>query len=377
MGRYGDGIGSAAELDVAVDRAVSQALAPLHGRAPDLAVVFASGPDAEVAGARALDLTGARATLGCTAEGVVGGGVGLEGVSAVSVFVAELPGARLRTFHLEVLPYEDAAAVVGLPEPRDGDDLVLVLADPFSFPVDGFLQQVARVLPGVPVAGALAHGPAGPGSTRLWVDGRTVGRGAVGLVAAGTGARVVVSQGSRPVGPEMLVTAAHGNVVQGLALEPARDKVQAVLADLPPADQALASRGLYLGLAAAEGQDDPEYLVRAVVSATGDGLVVAHPVRVGQTARLHVRDADAADADLREVLGRVDHRGAGALLLTCRGRGGGAFGPSYGGASHDALVVRDALGADAVAGLFTAGEIGPVGDRSWLHGFTAAVVVLP
>lgn len=379
MGHFGDGIGTAADLGTAVEAAVAQALAPLHGRTPDLALVFVSGPEADAAGERALALTGARATLGCTAEGVVGGGVGVQDVSAVSVWVAELPGATLRTFHLEVLPADGAAAVVGLPEPHPGDDVMIVFLDPFSFPVDGFLQQVARVHPGVPVAGALAHGAAGPGSTRLWVDGRTVGRGAVGLVAAGSGARAVVSQGSRPVGPEMLVTEAHGNVVRGLSLELARDKVQAVLVDLPPGDQALASRGLYLGLAAKEGADEPEYLVRAVVGVDEDGfgLVVAHPVEVGQTARLHVRDADAADADLREVLGRIAAPGSGALLMSCRGRGGSAFGPSYGGSSHDALAVREALGADAVGGLFTAGEIGPVGGRSWLHGFTASVVVFP
>jgi small ligand-binding sensory domain FIST len=318
-------------------------------------------------------------TLGCTAEGVVGGGVGVQDVSAVSVWVAELPGATLRPFHLEVLPVEGAAAVVGVPEHRPDDDVMIVLVDPFSFPVDGFLQQVTRVLPGVPVTGALAHGAAGPGSTRLWVDGRAVGRGAVGVLTSGSGARAVVSQGCRPVGPEMVVTEAAGNVVRGLSLERARDKVQSVLVDLPPGDQALASRGLYLGLAAAEGKDEPEYLVRSVVGvdADGSGLVMAHPVEVGQTARLHVRDADAADADLRTALARVRAPGSGALVLSCRGRGGGLFGPSYGGSSHDAQAVREALGADAVGGMFTAGEIGPVGERSWLHGSTASVVVFP
>jgi len=377
MGRYGDGIGTTADLGAAVETAVAQALAPLGGRTPDLALAFVSGQDAEAAGARALALTGARSTLGCTAEGVVGGGVGVQDVSAVSVWVAELPGARLRTFHLEVLPADGAAAVVGLPEPQEGDDVMLVLVDPFSFPVDGFLAQVAALFPDLPVAGALAHGPAGPGSTRLWLDGRTVARGAVGVLGSGTGARAVVSQGSRAVGPEMLVTEAVGNVVGALSLERARDKVQSVLVDLPPGDQALASRGLYLGLAAKEGEDEPEYLVRTVVGMDGDALVLSHPAEVGQTARLHVRDADAADADLREVLAGAAAPGSGALLMSCRGRGRSAFGPTYGGSSHDALTAREALGADAVGGLFTAGEIGPVGGRSWLHGFTASVVVFP
>ncbi|MEO6203900.1 MAG: hypothetical protein ABIO67_00730, partial [Mycobacteriales bacterium] len=69
--------------------------------------------------------------------------------------------------------------------------------------------------------------------------------------------------------------------------------------------------------------------------------------------------------------------GCGALVFSGRGRGSGLFGPSYGGADHDAVVVRAALAADAVAGCFTSGEIGPVAGRSYLHGFTSSVLVLP
>src|SRR6202008_2575924 len=96
---------------------------------------------------RALALTGARATLGCSAEGVVGGGVGVQGVSAVSVWVGILPGATLRTFHLEVLPVNGAAAVVGLPEELPTDDAMVLLADPYSFPTEGFVEQAAVARP--------------------------------------------------------------------------------------------------------------------------------------------------------------------------------------------------------------------------------------
>ena len=41
----------------------------------------------------------------------------------------------------------------------------------------------------------------------------------------------------------------------------------------------------------------------------------------------------------------------------------------------DASVVADALDTRAVAGMFCAGELGPVGGRSFLHGFTASVLV--
>jgi small ligand-binding sensory domain FIST len=380
MGRYGDGLGVGHDLVQAAETAVAAALAPLGGREPDLALAFVSGPDAAGAGERALALTGARATLGCSAEGVVGGGVGVQGVSAVSVWVAILPGATLRTFHLEVLPVDGAAAVVGLPDGTPGDDAMLLLADPYSFPTEGFVEQAALALPGLPVLGGLAHGESGPGSSRLWVDGRTVGRGAVGVVLSGTGARAALSQGCRAVGPVMTITEAHGNVVLGLAGLPALDKLRDVLSDLAPPDQALASMGLHLGVAADEAEEQPEFLARTIIGTdeARGGLIVADRIAVGQTVRLQVRDADAADLDLKEVLSRQPVGvGGGALIFTCRRRGAGLFGPSYGGVSHDAIVVREALAADAVAGIFAAGEIGPVGARSYLHGLTASMLLLP
>ena len=183
MGRFGDGIGVSSDLVRAAETAVAAALAPLQGRMPDLALVFVSGPDPAEAGERALELTGAAATLGCSAQGVIGGGRGVEDVSAVSVFVGVLPGASLRTFHLEVMPKDGQAAVIGLPEHGGANEEVAVLlADPYSFPVDGFVSRAATALSGLPFVGGVAHGPAGPGSTALWVDGRTVDRGAVGVV---------------------------------------------------------------------------------------------------------------------------------------------------------------------------------------------------
>jgi small ligand-binding sensory domain FIST len=375
-------MGLSSDLVEAAEQAVRAALAPLAGRRPDLAVVFASGADLDAlaaAGERACELSGAVATLGCSAGGVIGGGRGVEDVSAVSVWVGVLPGATLRTFHLEVMPADGGAAVIGLPasEPSS-DEVAVLLTDPYSFPVDGFVSRAATALTGLPFVGGVAHGPAGVGSTRLWVDGRTVDRGAVGVLIDGASARTLVSQGCRPVGPAMTITEADGNVIRGLAGLPAVDKVRAVIAELAPPDQALASSGLQIGIAADEYVEVHEYLVRAILGTEGDGLIVGDLVQAGQTVRLQVRDADAADRDLRDVLARCPGQpGSGALLFSCNGRGSHLFGPSYGGAGHDGALVRQVLAADAVAGFFAGGEIGPVAGRSHLHGFTASVLVFP
>ena len=94
--------------------------------------------------------------------------------------------------------------------------------------------------------------------------------------------------------------------------------------------------------------------------------------------RLHARDARSADEDLRREL-RLraaaigGQRPAGALVFSCNGRGQGMFGAR----DHDANVVQDELSGVPAAGFFAAGEIGPVGGRSFLHGFTATLAVFP
>ena len=382
MARFGDGLATGEDLPAAAEAATAQALEPLGGRVPDLLCVFVSGgtaPDVEEAFRRAGKVSAATASVGCSAAGVIGGGRGVEDAPAVSVFAAVLPEVRIRSFHLEVMRADVGAAVVGMPE-LDGDDVALLLGDPYSFPADGFLTQANLVLPGLPVVGGLASGLRGPGSTRLLVDGRVVERGAVGVLLQGSGVRTLVSQGCRAVGPTMTVTAAAGNVVRELAGVPALRRVEQVLAELMPADQALASAGLHVGLAADEYAEEPDFLVRSILGTEPEtgGLVIGDLVEVGTTLRLQVRDAEAADADLRARLAtyRRDTRDApagGALLFSCNGRGAALFGT----ADHDPALVRSELAALGVAGFFAAGELGPVAGRNSLHAFTASVLAFP
>ncbi len=384
MTRCGDGLAVDADLASAAETATRQALEPLRGRTPDLLFTFVCGPEPDgVADAleRSAVVSGAATALGCSAGGVIGGGRGVEQMSSVSVWAAVLPDVRVRSFHLEVLRSSDAIAVVGMPVQHADDEVAVVLADPYSFPIDAFVEQANDVLPGLKLAGGLASGMHGAGSTRLLVDGRVHDRGAVGVVLGGAvGARSLVSQGCRPIGPAMTVTAAEGNVLLGLAGTPAISKLEEVLAALSPEDQALASRGVHLGLAMDEyvdqhGQGD--FLIRGLVGADSarGGLVVGDLVAPGRTVRFQVRDADTAAADLAAMLDEFRALGhldpvAGALLFTCNGRGAALFAS----ADHDVQAVQRGLGTAGVAGFFAAGEIGPVGGRNHLHGFTASVL---
>ena len=381
--RFGDGLAVGADLSAAAESAVTQALAPLRGQRPDLLCLFVCGDDpamVESAGTRAMEVAGARTTLGCGAGGVIGAGRGVEHEPAVSVFAACLPGVRCTPLHLELVRTPDGAVVVGMPDRRGDDAVAVLLADPFTFPTTDFVKRSHDDLNGLPLIGGVASGPRSGGSARLFLDGHGVPAGAVGVVLGGpVTARPMVSQGCRPFGPSMTVTKAEGNVLLELAGMPALAKLEQIVAGLPARDRPAVVRGLQIGLAMDEYADEHErgdFLIRGVVGADQQqgAIAIADVVDVGRTVRFQVRDASAADEDLRELFIRFRAEAGpvgGALLFSCNGRGKTMF-PS---ADHDVLAVRAGLDTTGVAGFFAAGEIGPVAGRNYLHGFTASILV--
>ncbi len=382
MVRFGDGLSTDPDLVRAAEAAVGAALAPLQGAPPDLLCVFVCDADPDAVGAAglaAMRLAGGGTTLGCSAGGVIADGRGVETSSAVAAWAAVLPGVRRSSFSLGLMRGgDDEVVVTGVPE-REPDDVVAVLlADPYSFPVQGFVESSHHVLGGLPLVGGLATGQRGQGSTRLFLEGQVLEQGAVGVLLGGdVNARTVVSQGCRPIGPTMTVTKAKDNVLLELAGAPAYPKLLEIISALPSEEQGLAARGLHVGVAMdeyAEEHERGDFLIRAVIGADrGSGAVaVGDVIEVGRTVRFQVRDARTADEDLRERLTRfrADGPAEGALLFSCNGRGTTLF-PS---ADHDVLAVRRDLGITGVAGFFAAGEIGPVAGRNHLHGFTASIL---
>ncbi|MDQ3886639.1 MAG: FIST C-terminal domain-containing protein [Actinomycetota bacterium] len=381
MACFGDGLAVGPDLVRAAESAVRQATEPLGGQSPELLCVFVSYEDpaaVEEAGLRAMEIAGAGTTLGCGAGGVIADGRGVEGTGAVAVWAAVLPGARRQSFRLTARQSPEGMLVDGLPERWPDDAVAVLLADPYSFPASEFVESSSEALAGLPLVGGLASGQRGPGSTRLFLDGRVVDQGAVGVVLGGPVAvRTLVSQGCRPIGPTMIVTKASGNVLFELAGMPAYRKLEEIVTALPPDDQALAMRGLHIGIAMdeyAEEHERGDFLIRGVIGADPHrgALAIGNLIEVGQTVRFQVRDADAAHDELQELLTRFRADGPveGALLFSCNGRGAALFSS----ADHDVLALHRGLGITGVAGFFAAGEIGPVAGRNHVHGFTASVL---
>ncbi|HWQ22871.1 MAG TPA: FIST N-terminal domain-containing protein [Gaiellaceae bacterium] len=379
--RIGAGLStSGSALSAAVEAAREARGGGLGPAGVDLAFVFLSPAHLEEAASAAeavREELAPRHLLGCVAEGVVARGRELEEGPGVAVWAAALPDADVELFHAAAVAVDGEVSLVGVPE-LDQPDLVTLLADPFSFPVVPLLDGLNEAYERVPVVGGLAVGGRRPGAQALILDGEVHDRGAVGAVLTGLPVVTCVSQGCRPLGRESVVTSCEGNVVFELAGRPALERLRTEIASLSPEEQALALRGLLAGIVIDENRPEYEvgdFLMRGLLGAdeqTG-ALVLAEEVRVGQTLRFFARDAASADANLRQTLadGVRDARPAGALLFTCNGRGTRMFREP----DHDAGVVGDLLGTQAHAGCFCSGEIGPVGGKAFLHGFTATLAV--
>jgi small ligand-binding sensory domain FIST len=347
------------------------------GPMPELAVLFVTPPHrsalADIAAVVRAVLRPVT-LLGAAAVAVLGARREVEQTPGVALFAARL-GSPAVPVRLVAERAGDGWEISGFPVDVAGIGSMLLVADPFTFPVDALLDQLGKERSGLAVVGGLASAANQPGGNRLLVNDVSYTDGAIGaLLTEDVSAQAVVSQGCRPIGRPYIVTRADGHMIYELGGRPALERLIATLEHLPPADRHLAERGLHCGVVIDETKVEFErgdFLIRGVLGvdrATG-AVAVGDTMPVGSTAQFQVRDAASADEDLHAVLsGRA---ASGALVFTCNGRGRQLFDAP----DHDATVVAELLGTSALAGMFCAGELGPVGGRNAVHGFTASIAI--
>jgi small ligand-binding sensory domain FIST len=178
----------------------------------------------------------------------------------------------------------------------------------------------------------------------------------------------------------MVITRAQENIIQELSGRPPLFHLQQLFQELKPEEQKLFQEGLHVGRVINEYQEKfnrGDFLVRNVLGVDQDSgaLAITDLIRVGQTIQFHVRDASTADEDLHALLqmdrAANEKKPQGALLFTCNGRGKRLFGEPH----HDARTIQQEAGPLPLAGFFAAGELGPVGGKNFIHGFTASVML--
>lgn len=407
--RFGSALSASPETTRAAEL-VAEQCGQAVGQAPEFAAVFFTAHHAEFADEisailrRRLD---PGVLLGVSAQGVIADATELETSPGIALFAGRLPGARLHAFATDDLPAsedtdasrEALAQAVGFgPESR----LSMIFADPFSTPLVRLLPglSAARSSSAPAIVGGLASAGGEPGANALLLNDRVLRSGGVGATFSGNfRVDTILSQGCRPFGPTFVVTKAQRNILFELGGRPALQAISDAVSNLSESERDGLKSGLFVGRVINEykdrfGRDD--FLIRAVVGVDNNrgAVAVAEPqMQVGQTIRLHMRDAATAHEDLSLLLDgqRLYDRPAGIMLITCNNRGRRLFDTP----NHDAgLVSRAFSPADPgeerakpgrpfgasrpsvpLAGFFAAGEIGPIAGQVFLHGQTACAAI--
>jgi small ligand-binding sensory domain FIST len=191
----------------------------------------------------------------------------------------------------------------------------------------------------------------------------------------------VTSQGCTPIGETWTLTKVEQNIIHEIGNRPAYQVLAETFNGLPEEEQKSARGNLFIGLVVNEYLDEfhrGDFLIRNLLGAdpkSGSIAVGALP-RLGQTIQFQRRSAAAATEDMNELLTRTrrnlgDATVYGGCLCSCNGRGQNLFGRP----NHDAQMVQQRLGPMGLAGFFCNGEIGPVGEKNFLHGYTASLAL--
>jgi small ligand-binding sensory domain FIST len=258
----------------------------------------------------------------------------------------------------------------------------LVFADPFHMDAEGWLQNFNEAYAPLPIVGGLATGEGTEPHTQLYHNGEVLENGGVAIAVAGdVTLGSVISQGCTPIGDTWTITRTERNLIHEIGNRPAYQILAETFNSLTPEEQKTTRGNLFVGLVINEYLEEfgrGDFLIRNLLGADPNSGVLAVGAfpRAGQTIQFQRRDAAASTEDITLLLQRAHKQLAGrtlygGCLCSCNGRGHRLFGKP----NHDAAHVQAKLGPMGLAGFFCNGEIGPVGEKSFLHGYTASLAL--
>jgi small ligand-binding sensory domain FIST len=323
---------------------------------------------------------------GCSSTGLIAGANEIEGASGFVLALYSLPGAELKGFRFTQKQVEEASdaaywySATGVERHQTNGWLVFI--DPFHLVAENWLHSWNQAYAPLPALGGLASGVFSDQTTQVYLNGDAFEDGGVAISVGGdVKLASVISQGCTPIGETWTLTRVEHNLIRQIANRPAYAVLAETFQKLPPAEQQKARGNLFIGLVVNEYLEDfhrGDFLVRNLIGGDPNSgvLSVGAMPRAGQTMQFQRRDAAAATEDMNELLARVKTQLAGTViyggcLCCCNGRGQGLFGAP----NHDAEMVQQRLGPFGLTGFFCNGELGPVGEKNFLHGYTASLAL--
>jgi len=323
---------------------------------------------------------------GCSSSALVAGSEELEAAGGLVLALYSLPGATLKAcrFTQEQLDQatEENFWPVEFGVAKDKVNGWLTFIDPYHLDAEVWLRSWNKSYSGVPVYGGMAGGNFPEPATQIYLDGEVFDDGGVAIAVGGDVTLAgVIAQGCTPIGEAWTLTRVEQNLIQHIGNRPAYAVLAETVNQLPAADQQKVRGNLFIGLAVNEYLEEfhrGDFLVRNLIGGDPNSGVIAVGAlpRTGQTIQFQRRDAAAASQDMSDLLDAAKAKLGttpvyGGCLFCCNGRGKNLFGRP----SHDAGMVQEHFGPLGLAGFFCNGEIGPVGDKNFLHSHTAAVAL--
>lgn len=381
-------ISNHAEPKEAVREVIENCLKQMDGKRAHLAFLFISGRyslEWNVFLEELHEKLGPTLVMGCTCEGVIGSDQEYEFLPAMAMILASLPEVEMRPFH--ILPDEISISSPGVywtnktkisPEQ---DPIFVLIGDPFTCDIIKLTSEFNETYPKAPVIGGMASAVPQLKNNKLFINRKVFQHGAIGISLTGNiQIQTIVSQGCRPIGQPMRATKVSRNTIFELDGKPVFDVLSDLYHGLNPDEQALAQNSLFLGKAVDQHRpyfERGDFLIRNIVAfdeGSGGMSIGDTDLQKGQIVQFQLRDAHAAEEDFKILLElnqmmRGSDKPSGALLFSCLGRGAGLFGEN----NHDIRLVKKMTGEYPVAGFFCNGEIGPIGGKTFVHGYTSCL----
>jgi len=323
---------------------------------------------------------------GCSSSNLVANGEEIESASGLVLGLYALPGAKLKGVRFTQTDVEAATEnhfwEIETGVARKNVNGWLTFIDPFHLDAESWLRSWNKDYLACPVYGGLASGNFPEPMAQVYLDGEVYDEGGVAIAVGGEVClKGVISQGCTPIGEAWTLTRVDQNLIRHIGNRPAYTVLSETVQKLSPEDQRKSQGNLFIGLVVNEYLEDfhrGDFLVRNLLGGDPNSgvLAVGALPRMGQTIQFQRRDAVAADEDMNELFARAradlgEAEIYGGCLFSCNGRGKTLFGAP----NHDAAVTQKHFGPTGIAGFFCNGEIGPVGDKNFLHSHTASLAL--
>ena len=392
--QWSNALSTRPSLEAAISEVVDQAVGKLSTQA-NLGIAFISSAFTSEY-SRFLPLLAEKLNvpvlIGCSGGGVVGTSSSgeaeeLEDEPALSLTLAYLPEVNIHPFHVvaEELPDLDSSPnawmdLIGVPQ--NSTPQFILLSSNIGSGINDLLKGLDFAYPDSVVVGGQASGGMG-NRVALFCHNKLYNEGSVGVALTGNiSLDTIVAQGCRPIGTPHQIGKCDRNIILEIDEQVPLMLLRDLIASLSEEEKILAQNSLFVGVAMSEFKQDlqqGDFLIRNIlgVDPAAGAIAIGDYLRPGQSIQFHLRDAKTSAQDLEFLLNKYQQQQTdksspvGALLFSCLGRGEGL----YGKPNFDSQLFQRYVQDIPLGGFFCNGEIGPVGDSTFVHGFTSVFAI--